>query len=149
MNKITIIFIATLFCISLSNCKVKKKESSPVSSSAKETPLWKLIRPNKAEVKVVSEIPKEAPFPKSEFEIKLTGRFANYTKADTWYPSWASDGNLYSPWTDGSIAGEDVNSWSGAKARTGQAKIEGNDPLNLKVTSLGSHESSSLPLSLI
>lgn len=78
-------------------------------------------------------------------DIKFTGRFANYTKADTWYPSWASDGNLYSPWTDGSIAGEHCNSWSGPKARTGQAKIEGDNPLNLKVTSLGTHEGSATP----
>ncbi len=78
-------------------------------------------------------------------DIEFTGRFANYTKADTWYPSWASDGTLYSPWTDGSIAGEKCNSWSGPKARTGQAKIEGNDPLNLKITSLGTHEGSATP----
>ena len=77
--------------------------------------------------------------------LEFTGRFANYTKADTWYPSWASDGNLYSPWTDGSIAGEKCNSWSGPKARTGQAKIEGDDPLNLKVTSLGTHKGAATP----
>ena len=89
----------------------------------------------------------ECPFLKSKeiTDIEFTGRFANYTKADTWYPSWASDGNLYSPWTDGSIAGENCNSWSGPKARTGQAKIEGDDPLNLKVTSLGTHEGSAAP----
>lgn len=23
--------------------------------------------------------------------------------ADTWYPTWSSDGNLYTPWTDGSV----------------------------------------------
>jgi len=32
--------------------------------------------------------------------IRFTGRYANYTGADTWYPTWASDGNLYSSWTD-------------------------------------------------
>ena len=31
------------------------------------------------------------------------GRHAAYTGADTWYPSWASDDILYSPWTDGNI----------------------------------------------
>ncbi len=33
--------------------------------------------------------------------ISFTGRYANYTGADTWYPSWAPDGELYSTWTDG------------------------------------------------
>jgi hypothetical protein len=33
--------------------------------------------------------------------VAFTGRHAEYTGADTWYPSWANDGNLYSPWPDG------------------------------------------------
>ena len=89
----------------------------------------------------------ECPFQKSKeiIGIEFTGRFANYTKADTWYPSWASDGNLYSPWTDGSIAGEECNSWSGSKARTGQALIKGNDPMNLGILSLGTKHGSADP----
>lgn len=87
------------------------------------------------------------PFQQSEeiTGIEFTGRFANYTLADTWYPSWASDGNLYSPWTDGSIAGEKCNSWSGEEAGTGQAKIEGDNPLNLKIISLGTTKGSAAP----
>jgi len=77
--------------------------------------------------------------------IAFTGKYANYTNADTWYPSWASDGNMYSPWTDGEIGDEHVNSWSAEKARTGQAKIIGDDPMNLEVISLGSIEGSALP----
>jgi hypothetical protein len=69
--------------------------------------------------------------------IQFTGRYANYTDADTWYPTWASDGNLYSPYTDGMVEGIGAGSWAGPKATTGQAKIEGDNPLNLKVTSLG------------
>ncbi|WP_157503415.1 hypothetical protein [Flavobacterium gilvum] len=76
--------------------------------------------------------------------IQFTGRFANYTKADTWYPSWASDGNLYSPWTDGSVA--EMNSFSGgANAKTGQARIEGEDPMNLRVIPLGIEQASPAP----
>lgn len=47
--------------------------------------------------------PKDCPFPKSKnfSEIIFTGRYANYTDADTWYPSWADDDCMYSPWTDG------------------------------------------------
>ena len=33
--------------------------------------------------------------------IRFTGRYANYTGADTFYPTWANDGHLYSIWTDG------------------------------------------------
>lgn len=76
--------------------------------------------------------------------IEFSGRFANYTKADTWYPSWASDGNLYSPWTDGSIG--KVKSFSGgANASTGHAKIEGNNPMHLKITNLGVEKASPDP----
>lgn len=35
--------------------------------------------------------------------LAFTGRHARYTSADTWYPSWASDDKMYSPWTDGSV----------------------------------------------
>jgi len=78
------------------------------------------------------------PVPRSEavVDIGFTGRYATYEHADTWYPSWASDGNLYSPWTDGRVGTEDCSS-GGKDARTGQAKIEGDDPLHLKITNLG------------
>lgn len=37
-------------------------------------------------------------------EIGFTGQYVNYTTADTWYPTWADDGNLFrrilmGPWT--------------------------------------------------
>ena len=35
--------------------------------------------------------------------ITFTGRYANYTGADTFYLAWASDGDCYSPWTDGYV----------------------------------------------
>jgi hypothetical protein len=90
--------------------------------------------------------PKDCPFPQSKLfaGIVFTGRYRNYTTADTWYPSWASDGNLYSPWTDGKVGA--VGSHSGPKRwTTGHAKIEGDDPLNLKVTSLGLHKAPAAP----
>jgi hypothetical protein len=78
------------------------------------------------------------PVPRSEeiADIGFTGRYATYEHADTWYPSWASDGNLYSPWTDGRVGTEECSS-AGKDARTGQARIEGDDPLALKITNLG------------
>ena len=67
-----------------------------------------------------------------------------YTGADTWYPSWAADGNLYSPWTDGRVNGLGSNS-SGDDATTGYTTILGSDPLNLVVTNQGVFKSSPRP----
>eukprot|EP00041_Stephanoeca_diplocostata_P006638 m.90490 g.90490 ORF g.90490 m.90490 type:complete len:629 (+) comp16461_c0_seq2:37-1923(+) len=75
--------------------------------------------------------------------------------ADTWYPSWGADGNLYSPWTDGSvhddITGATVGSGSGGKtgngynSTTGQAIIVGDDPFNLTITNVKTFTSSTYP----
>lgn len=46
-----------------------------------------------------ASIPHEAS--KEITGIRFTGRYANYTGADTFYPMWAKDGNQYSTWTDG------------------------------------------------
>ena len=77
--------------------------------------------------------PEDCPFPQSAAfsGVEFTGRHAEYTKADTWYPSWASDGDQYSPWTDGVVEWTDGNgkkkrlgSASGTRtATTGHAKI--------------------------
>jgi hypothetical protein len=91
-------------------------------------------------------LPAGAPMVSSNFSgVAFTGRYANYTKADTWYPSWASDGNLYSPWTDGSIGKTYAWSNQGENADTGYAKISGDDPLNLKVSNWGVRVASALP----
>jgi hypothetical protein len=54
-----------------------------------------------------SEPPPDCPFKASESfsGVEFSGRNANYTGADTWYPSWAADGNMYSTWTDGKTDG--------------------------------------------
>ena len=54
--------------------------------------------------------------------IEFTGRRIKYFGADTWYPSWAGDGNLYSPWTDGEVEGLRADS-NGLKANTGWAVL--------------------------
>ncbi len=98
-------------------------------------------------------IPAGCPFPESKDikGIEFTGRFRNYTNADTWYPAWAPDGNLYSPWTDGYIL--DPHKYTpfdtahpgymchscnvmGKKPATAQAKIIGSDPMGLKIENL-------------
>jgi len=93
-----------------------------------------------------SEPPADCPFkPSASIKgIAFTGRHAEYTEADTWYPSWASDGNLYSPWTDGTVNGLGSGS-GGDKASTGNAKIVGDDPLNLSITDQGIFRSSPRP----
>jgi hypothetical protein len=76
--------------------------------------------------------------------IAFTGRHAEYAHADTWYPSWASDGNLYSPWTDGTV--DTVRSSSaGRKATTGHATIVGDSPLDLVVSNPGIYASDPSP----
>ena len=93
-----------------------------------------------------SRPPADCPFPKSEILVGIgfTGRHAAYTGADTWYPSWAADGNLYSPWTDGKVNGLGSNS-SGTNATTGHATILGDDPLHLVVTNHGVFASNPRP----
>ena len=76
--------------------------------------------------------------------VAFTGRHAEYTEADTWYPSWVAEGEAYSPWTDGSVNGWACSSL-GVLAATGHAKIEGTDPLDLTVTPLGTHFGSPEP----
>ena len=83
-------------------------------------------------------IPENCPFDQSDdfSGIEYGPGFKNYLNeritSDTWYPSWASDGNLYSPWTDGKVRDLQSNS-AGAEATTGIATIIGDDPMNLTI----------------
>lgn len=93
-----------------------------------------------------SKPPADCPFPPSQTlgNLRFTGRHAEYCNADTWYPSWASDGKMYSPWTDGVV--HKLKSESlGAGATTGYATILGDDPMELRVVNEGLYKSSSLP----
>lgn len=96
--------------------------------------------------------PEDCPFPQSNdlTGIRFLGIKSGFHYGDTWYPSWGADGNLYSPYTDGTTNG--VRSWSSGfsnpgivneqgnpirKATTAQAVIYGDDPTSLKVEVLG------------
>lgn len=84
------------------------------------------------------------------YGVYFTGRHREYAHADTWYPSWASDGLQYSSFADGYVldaTGNKVHSAcdQGFNATTGFAKIAGNDPLRLEVTALGNWKSSGMP----
>ncbi len=58
--------------------------------------------------------------------------------ADTWYPSWAADGNLYSSWTDGTVMGHGSSSF-GHGATTGFATILGDNPFNLSLANVSTY----------
>ncbi len=95
-----------------------------------------------------SPVPEDCPFPKSSSltGIRFTGRHSDYHCGDTWYPSWAEDGNLYSPWTDGNTEGIYCTSGEGARARTGHAVMIGDDPLRLEIRNTSPpKEASALP----
>ena len=99
-----------------------------------------------------SEPPAACPFPDSTeiVAIAFTGRHRRYLVGDTWYPSWATDDRLYSPFTDGKCPRLDggfdlARSFRGKVATTGHAVLEGADPLNLKMYSLGLQEASAEP----
>jgi hypothetical protein len=93
-----------------------------------------------------SEPPAGIPFAASSelTGIVFTGRFARYGNADTWFPTWASNGNLYSSWTDGKVNGV-TSSSMGPKATTGYATILGDDPLHLTITNVDTYAASPLP----
>ncbi len=84
-------------------------------------------------------------------EIGFTGRYKNYTTADTWYPTWAEDGNLYSPYTDGQVDGiwsvsdADWKDQGTENTTTGHAVITGDDPMDLQVKSLGVEKADAAP----
>lgn len=100
-----------------------------------------------------SETPPDCPFEQSK---KLTGiRFlglkSGYHYGDTWYPSWASNDTLYSPWTDGNTVRQDgfnegASSGDGKTHNTtGQGVIAGNDPMTIRAYSTGIYQSPSFP----
>ena len=119
---ITATFLSLLFLTPLASAQI---EQSLIPAPAAQAPAYRLWPSN---------TPKDCPFPPSKdlSAIAFTGKHAEYTGADTWYPSWASDGNMYSPWTDGNVNGLGCSS-GGKDAATGHAKIVGDDPLKLQV----------------
>jgi hypothetical protein len=112
----------------------------------------------------------EPPLPQSpHFKgLRFTGKQRNYLESiqcDTWYPSWAADGTMYSSCTDGSLTDSsgrktEMNSqWEGSEGwfrdlgtgsaagqipcppshrygTTGNATLTGDDPFKLTVAAL-------------
>jgi hypothetical protein len=122
-----------LLLLLVPSCATKQQ---PAEAEKKETSarIWR------------SEPPADCPFPRSTeiTGLAFTGRHTRYANADTWYPSWAENGNLYSPWTDGAV-GEVHSSSFGPKATTGYATILGDDPLKLQITEVGVYPGNPAP----
>jgi hypothetical protein len=97
-----------------------------------------------------SEIPEDCPFKQSEAfnAVKFLGIKSGYRYGDTWYPTWASNDTLYSPWTDGKTKRLDgYTDWSQSwvdpvHITTGQGVIVGHDPITMKAYSIGLDKSS-------
>ncbi|MDO6518102.1 DUF7402 domain-containing protein [Zobellia uliginosa] len=81
-----------------------------------------------------NQTPGECPFEQSmTFKgIYFTGKNSDYYTGDTFYPTWASDGNLYSPFADGTTDG--VTSYSAdPTSTTGNVVMIGDNPLDLEI----------------
>lgn len=98
-----------------------------------------------------SKVPADCPFKQSDQlnSIKFLGYKSGFHFADTFYPTWAQNDLLYSPYTDGSCwrldGGYDTSNSFGDAATTGQAVMEGDDPMSLVVYSLGLSTASASP----
>jgi len=100
-----------------------------------------------------SEIPSDCPFEQSkEFVgIKFLGLKSGFHYGDTWYPSWASNDTLYSPWTDGTTKRLDgyreiSASYAGPMHNTtAQGIMVGDDPMTITAYSLGLYTAPSSP----
>ncbi len=123
---ITLVFKSLLFAQLTDNTKREGDLTDPA------------INPIYAYYEWENNIPEDCPFERSEdiLKVMFTGRYANYTGADTWYLQSGGDGNLYSCWTDGVMEGFATNSNIRSKA-VGQARITGHDPLNLRFENMG------------
>ncbi|MGQ7868723.1 DUF4185 domain-containing protein [Sunxiuqinia sp. sy24] len=79
------------------------------------------------------------PFEQSDAfsSIGFTGDIWAGGNADTFYPSWGKDGNLYSCFTDGSVDGVSVSSRGNPQSNVAYLTIQGNNPKKLKFTDHG------------
>ena len=97
-----------------------------------------------------SEPPEDCSFEQSETitGIQFSGIKSGYHYGDTWYPTWAANDTLYSPWTDGkTIRLDGYIDWSQSwvdqtHITTGQGVIIGESPLTMKAYSIGLDKSS-------
>jgi hypothetical protein len=93
-----------------------------------------------------NEPPESVPVQNSDrwAGIVFTGRTATYELADTWFPSWSANGDLYSAFADG-VVGDVPANGRGPAATIGNAKIIGDDPMLLDVVPVGATAVPPLP----
>jgi hypothetical protein len=129
--------LSLLLCLAWLSCPARISAANDNANDEKVTqkiikvPVEGFVWPN--------EPPKDCPFEQSKQlgGVYFTGTYHTRGYGDTWYPSWASDGNQYSPFTDGSTEGmlamsiENTTDWP--VATTGNAVMIGDDPQNLVV----------------
>ena len=94
-------------------------------------------------------IPADIPFPWSTHLSRFMyddAKNPQYGGADTWYPSWSKQGDLFTPWTDGTVNGITAMSLgSPYNCSQGFARVVGEDPSNLTVTDVGTFHCSTWP----
>ena len=121
-------------------CEMGRTQASSAEDAvAAEKATQKIIRVPTEGFVWPNQRPKDCPFEQSKQfgGVYFTGAHHGRWYGDTWYPSWASDGNLYSPWTDGTTEGvtsvsiENDTDWK--IATTGNAVMIGDDPENLTI----------------
>ena len=108
-----------------------------------------------------SDPPPGMPFKQSEQYrgLRFLGECSDYRAADTWYPSWAEDDQLYSSFTDGVTAGiasysaafthdglpDPKQQWLLKKSTTGHAVLKGSNPLELEICAIGVQHADPFP----
>lgn len=91
-TKRVLVFTLTAMAVGLYNASAAENNYEEQSKPPFDSPgVWQ------------STPPEDCPFERSALHRALifTGRYKKYTRADTWYPSWASDDKLYSPFQVG------------------------------------------------
>jgi len=134
------VFVAVIFCLSAFNSLSQVVPVKPDTLHFKPF-VWK------------SETPADCPFIQSKdlAAVCFLGLKSGFHYGDTWYPTWASNDTLYSPWTDGVTKRYDgyeegSNSGDGLQHnQTAQGVIVGSDPMKLLAYSTGIYRSASDP----
>jgi hypothetical protein len=152
MKKVNLFIILSFLisCPLIAQVQVVRDEATQKATTISVTPLKPEIERYEPFV-WKSETPADCPFPASKTfrQIKFTGLKSGFRFADTFYPSWGDDDLMYSPYTDGvcwRLDGTyDHSSSYYEAATTGNAVMDGNDPLNLVVYSLGLSKASPAP----
>ncbi len=142
MKKLQKAVLVLVICMIFPSLRSNAQTHYPVADTLHFKPfVWK------------SSPPADCPFVQSKelAGILFLGCKSGFHYGDTWYPSWASNDTLYSPWTDGTsrrIDGYEESSNSGdgpIHNQTGQGVIAGTDPMKLVAYSTGTYRSPSEP----